>query len=126
MAKAIKKAYYNFLKAIHTKGSITIAGDGSQSRNFLHVSDACNAIIKSVDYNENNIFNISNPVKTSIKELVTILKQYHSFDINYKDADNFLRDLLLDTSKAEKILGFKAAFGDLSSYIKSFNYSETQ
>jgi UDP-glucose 4-epimerase len=110
----------NFLKDIHLKGSITVAGDGNQSRNFLYVSDACNAIIKSINYSQSDIFNISTGAKTSINEIVGLLKQYYSFDIIHKAPDNFLKNLLLDTSKAESFLGFKAIIKDPSSYIQNF------
>lgn len=119
-----KGVLYNFLKDIHLKGNITIAGDGKQARNFLHVSDACEAIIKSISYDRNDIFNISTTGKTSINNIVSLLKQYYSFDTIYKAPDNNLKSLLLDTSKAETILGFKALINDPSSYIQNFKCRE--
>jgi UDP-glucose 4-epimerase len=115
-----KGVLYNFLDAIHTKGEISIAGDGNQSRNFLYVKDACDAILKAIDYPGNDVFNISNPVKTSVNDIVEKLKQHYSFSIQYKPQDNFLKDLLLDTSKAERLLGFKASVSDIDSYIQNF------
>ncbi len=119
-----KGVLYNFLIDIHLKGNITIAGDGKQSRNFLHVSDACEAIIKSISYVQNDILNISIAGKNSINDIVSLLKQYYSFDTIHKAADNNLKSLLLDTSKAETILGFKALINDPSSYIQNFRCGE--
>jgi UDP-glucose 4-epimerase len=121
-----KGVLYNFLKDIQTKGSITIAGDGSQARDFLHVSDACNAIIKSINYEENDIFNISSPVHTSINDIVALLKQNYSFDIHYKEPDNFLKNLFLKSLKAETVLQFKPNVNDLSPYIQNFSCLETK
>jgi UDP-glucose 4-epimerase len=115
-----KGVLYNFLTDIHQKASITVAGDGNQSRNFLHVSDACGAIIKAIGYEPNDVFNISTSGKTSINDVVALLKRYYSFDIHHKAPDNNLKSLLLDTSKAEAELGFKAAVDNLSFYIESF------
>lgn len=114
----------NFLNDIHSKGSITIAGDGEQSRNFLHVSDACDAIVRSIHYQANNIFNVSTSAKTSINDIVALLKRYYSFDIHHKAPDNNLKSLLLDTSKAAAVLGFKALVEDPSSYLQNFSYTK--
>jgi UDP-glucose 4-epimerase len=116
----------NFLTDIHLKGSITVAGDGKQARNFLHVKDACNAIVKSIRHEQNNVFNISTIEKISINELVALLKQFFSFDIHHKAADNNLKNLLLDTSKAESLLHFKADIKNPSEYIQSFKYKEAE
>lgn len=107
----------NFLTDIHSKGSITVAGDGKQSRNFLHVSDACGAIVKAIGYEQSSIFNISTRRKISINDLVALLQQYYSFNIHHKAPDNNLKSLLLDTSKAKAELGFTAAVDDLSFYL---------
>jgi len=116
-----KGVLYNFLHAIHTKGEISIAGDGNQSRNFLHVKDACHSILKAIDYPNSDVFNISNPVKTTINDIVERLKQHYSFSVHHKPQDNFLKDLLLDTSKAERLLGFSASVNDVTDYIQNFN-----
>jgi UDP-glucose 4-epimerase len=115
-----KGVVYNFLKDIHSKGSITVAGDGNQCRNFLHVSDACTAIIKSIHYGQSDVFNISTNTKTSINDLVALLKHRYSFRIIHKAADNHLKNLLLDASKAERILDFKPAVQNPQTYIEYF------
>ncbi|MEI7426057.1 MAG: NAD(P)-dependent oxidoreductase [Candidatus Moraniibacteriota bacterium] len=97
---------FNFTKDIEEKGEITVCGDGNQSRNFLNVSDACGAIEKSIFYKKSGIFNISNPIKTSIDDLVKIFQEKYKFKIKRKEADNDLKDLLLSIDKAKKELGF--------------------
>lgn len=97
---------YNFLSDIKNYGALTIAGDGSQQRNFLHVSDACKAIEKALQYKDSDIFNISNPVKVSINDLVKILKSRYTFSVSYKMADNDQKKLLLNIDKAKKLLKF--------------------
>jgi len=96
-----------FKDNIKNKGEITIFGDGKQSRNFLHVEDACNAIKKSIYYNNTDIFNISNPKKVSINDLVKIFQQKYDFKIKHCPPDNDLKDLLLNIIKAEKKLKFQ-------------------
>lgn len=101
-----KGVIYNFLSGIREKGLITIYGDGKATRNFLHVSDACGAIKKCIDYKNSDIFNISNPSKVSINDLVKLLKKNYSFKVEYREADNNLHDLSLNINKARKAIGF--------------------
>lgn len=101
-----KGVIYNFLSDIKNYGIITIAGDGSQQRNFLHISDACKAIEEALWYKGSDIFNISNPVRVSINDLVKILKSRYAFSVSYKLADNNQKQLLLNTDKAKKLLKF--------------------
>ncbi|MDB5251197.1 MAG: UDP-glucose 4-epimerase [Flaviaesturariibacter sp.] len=113
-----KGVLYHFLQAIRRDGALTIAGDGSQSRNFLHVTDACIAIEKALAFEGSGIFNISNPVKVSIRDLVDQLACHYSFGVNYREQDNFLKDLLLDTTKAEQVLGFRAVHSDTARFFE--------
>ena len=108
-----KGVIYHFLTDIEEKGYITIAGNGTQSRNFLHVSDACYAIEKALSYNKSNVFNISNNQKQTINDIVKKLSKKYSFKIKHKPVDNELNDLLLDTKKAQRELGFTAKINEL-------------
>ena len=107
-----KGVIYNFLDGIENKGKITVYGDGSASRNFLHVSDACNAIYRSINYKNSDIFNISNPQKISINDLVSELKKDRNFKVIHKEANNKLHDLLLDIGKAREKLKFEPKVKD--------------
>lgn len=98
-----------FLSSIQTEGKIVIHGDGTQSRNFLYIDDAAEAITLAIRYEDSGTFNITNPVKTSLNDLVHILKQRYSFSVEYiPQENNHLRDLLLSPDKAKKCLGFTA------------------
>jgi len=96
-----------FLEAIKSEGVITIFGTGEQRRDFLHVNDACNAILQCIEYEKSDIFNISSQVNLSINELVKILQQKFTFKILNKKSTNPLSNLSLDYSKSIKKLGFR-------------------
>lgn len=95
-----------FMKSIQENHSITVYGDGEQSRNFLHVDDACRAIELGLRYEGSDIFNISNPIKYTINEVVELYKKKFDFSVERKPSNNNLRDLLLNTEKAHKLLRF--------------------
>ncbi len=108
-----KGVIYNFLQSIKNTKSVTIAGDGKQMRNFLHVSDAANAIEKALLYNDSDIFNIGSPVNLSINEVVEKLKSKYTFTVRHVKEDNELKKLLLSYEKAEKVLDYKPTIDTL-------------
>ena len=108
-----KGVIYHFVNDIKKKGYITIAGDGNQSRNFLHITDACIAIEKALLYNKTNVFNIANTQKLTVNDVVAKLQAKYTFTIKHKSNDNDLKDLLLDTIKAQSELGFTANVNEL-------------
>jgi UDP-N-acetylglucosamine/UDP-N-acetylgalactosamine 4-epimerase len=94
-------------KFIHGK-EIHINGDGSVVRDFTQVDDVSEAIIKAMQYNVSDVFNVCTGRGTSILELANIIS-------NGKKKINFLpartSDVPVsigDTVKAENLLGFKA------------------
>lgn len=71
---------------------ITIWGDGSVTRDYLHVSDVAEAFVKAVNYTgEQRIFNISSGQGTSLNELIVLLEQTlgHSIECQYLAARPF-------------------------------------
>ena len=102
-----KGVIFNFLESIKKNKEIVVFGDGDQSRNFLHVTDACEAIYKSILFDHNSeIFNISTPEKISVNDLIKRLKAKYDFKVTHQPANNNLKDLLLDSSKARNVLKF--------------------
>lgn len=102
-----KGVIYNFLSAIQRGEDVIIEGDGEQSRNFLHIEDACQAILSSINYDSSTILNISNPEKITINNIIHILEKKYNFNKNYRKSNNNLRNLLLNTDKSKKVLGFQ-------------------
>ena len=95
-----------FIKGIRETGTVTINGDGTQSRNFLHIDDACRAIELCLKFKGSDIFNITNPEKVSINDLVDVLKKRYSFSVRHEPANNNLKHLLLNGDKARSALRF--------------------
>lgn len=102
-----KGVIYNFLQDIKKYKKITIAGDGLQKRNFLHVEDACNAIEKALLYKKSDIFNISNTKALSVNDIAHLLGKKYSFRIDHRPEENNLRRLILNIDKARTTLGFE-------------------
>ena len=64
----------NFIVQALKNESITLYGDGSQTRSFCYVDDLINGMIKLMESNYQKPINIGNPNEFSIKELANLIK----------------------------------------------------
>jgi len=102
-----------FLWAMLRDESPVIFGDGTQTRDFTHVYDVVDALLLAwkKDF-ECEIFNVGTGVAHSFNEIVDILNSILGKNIRpiYKPnpIKNYVYHTLADTTKAEKLLGFKA------------------
>lgn len=81
----------SFLRSLKTKGCVEVTGDGSQSRDFVHVDDVVRAIILASDIESgNHIFNVATGVQTPILAIAKMLSsnirfiETRPFDINHQ------------------------------------------
>lgn len=112
-----KKQYANivsqFLWAMQRDESPVIFGDGTQTRDFTHVYDVVDALLLAwkKDF-ECEIFNVGTGVAYNFNEVVDLLNKALGKNIKpiYKPnpIENYVYHTLADTTKAEKMLGFKA------------------
>jgi UDP-glucose 4-epimerase len=64
-----------FLHNVLNNKCIDIWGDGSVTRDYLHVSDVAEAFVKAVQYTgSHSVFNISSGTGTSLNELIALLE----------------------------------------------------
>ncbi len=72
-----KGAVTLFMKALLTGDPIRIYGDGSASRDFLHVRDLCRGLIGAItaDVAPASVFHLASGRETSIAELATLLTE---------------------------------------------------
>ena len=102
-----------FLWAMLRDEPPVIFGDGTQTRDFTHVYDVVDALLLAwkKDF-ECEIFNVGTGVAHSFNEIVEILNRILGKNIQpiYKPnpIKNYVYHTLADTTKAEKLLGFKA------------------
>ena len=109
----IKRAIPNFIKSAIKNENITIFGDGKEKRSYLYVDDAIQAIIKSIDYEKEGIFNISTEEVISILGLAKLIKEIanSSSEIVFKPEMKEKKDLVFSINEAKKELKFKPEIG---------------
>ena len=101
-----------FLKKISAKQDLRIFGDGTQVRDFIHVTDIAKANLTAMQSSvESGFFNIGTGVPTSIKELADILIELscEKLGVVYEQAlEGDVKASSASTLKTEKILGWKS------------------
>ncbi|WP_054957868.1 NAD-dependent epimerase/dehydratase family protein [Paenibacillus dakarensis] len=67
---------------------LTVYGDGTQTRDFIHVKDIVKANIAAIDYGSGEILNVSTGHSTSMNQLIDIIQSQLSlpFGVNYLPA----------------------------------------
>jgi UDP-glucose 4-epimerase len=102
-----------FLWSLQKDESPVIFGDGTQTRDFTHVSDVVDALILAMEKDFGcEIFNVGTGAAYSFNQIVEILNTLLRKSVKpiYKPnpIKNYVHYTLADTTKAEKLLGFKA------------------
>jgi UDP-glucose 4-epimerase len=91
---------------------IRIFGDGNQTRDWVHVVDIVNALIKSKELKKKlEIINLGSRVATSLNDFVAFLSDLGKFDgqvINEPCRIGDIKHMVLDDFRAKDLLGWKA------------------
>jgi UDP-glucose 4-epimerase len=107
-----------FLRQKANEEPMTIVGDGTQRRDFIHVKDVVNANILSSDLTKNikgETFNIGSGTNHSILEIAELLSGDSVF---IEPRLGEIKETLADISKAKYMLGWKPQT-DLEEWIKN-------
>jgi len=100
-----------FVRAILNGESITIYGDGNQTRDFTYIDDAVEAnLLAAISDARGEVFNIGGGNRISVIDLVRAIeattgKTAHICHIEEQKGD--VQDTWADTGKAEKALGWQ-------------------
>lgn len=108
------------------EAAITVWGTGKPTREFLYVSDAAEGVALAAErYNRGDPVNLGSGKEISIRELVRLIAKLTRFkgkfiwDTSKPDGQPRRR---LDTSKAEKLFGFKAQTSFEDGLKETINY----
>tara|TARA_R110001583_G_scaffold33731_7_gene113822 strand:+ start:640 stop:1497 length:858 start_codon:yes stop_codon:yes gene_type:complete len=105
-----------WLKSLREKQPLIIYGDGEQRRDFTHVHDIVDALIKIGNQNAWGYeFELGRGINFSLNEIVNTLKSTPEY---YPPRPGEARITLNTDTKAKEILGWKAKI-NLEDYLKS-------
>ena len=98
-----------FIRQKNNGEKLTIVGDGSQTRDFTHVSDIVNANILASYFNNKKpvgeVINLGTGTNNSIKEIAEMVAGDYTF-IPARAGE--AQDTLANTNKAKELLGWEA------------------
>jgi UDP-glucose 4-epimerase len=104
----------NFIRRCLRGERLEIFGDGSQTRDFIHVQDLCDGIIGAITADDigGEIFQLGTSVETSVVELARLIQEVTGaeVDIDYEErrAGEVYKSRV-DISKAQRLLDFQPA-----------------
>ncbi len=101
-----------FVDKVKQGSPLIVYGDGSQTRDFVHVSEIVNAIQKCLENEaaEGQIFNVGSGKATSIDELakaILTIANSKSEIVHEAPREGDIKHSYANASKAAKLLGFK-------------------
>jgi UDP-glucose 4-epimerase len=113
-----KKQYANmvtqFLWEMRGGKAPLIFGDGTQTRDFTYVKDVVQALRQGMNSDYHGILNVGTGRAYSFNEVIEILNKNMGMSVKPQYMENpiknYVQHTLSDTSKAEKILGFKSKY----------------
>jgi nucleoside-diphosphate-sugar epimerase len=106
-----------FMQAVQTNSPLQIAGDGSQMRDFVYMTDIVRAFLLGIEhegFTKSDIFNIGTGSPSSIRELATLVLNVTASNAPLLDVTSpkgEVRHSWADSRKAELTLQFKAKIG---------------
>lgn len=111
-----------FMNQLLLGKSLTVFGDGNQTRAFSYISDVAPYIAKSVDIKEayNEVFNIGGDVDYTVNELAQTVMKVMNLEqpIQHLEARNEVVHAYSDHSKAKKVFGITKDFTALEDGVK--------
>lgn len=113
---------------LHNEDSIIVKGSLKRYRDFIYVSDVAKIIEKSLENEKfyNNIFNLGSGKKTTINELLEVIKHEGNFIHNIEVEDGIIGDMIgcvSDNTKLKLALDNNFKFTKLDAGIKEMiNY----
>ncbi|WMT40186.1 NAD-dependent epimerase/dehydratase family protein [Paenibacillus sp. D2_2] len=112
-----------FMDKIRRGLPLTVNGDGEQTRDFIYVEDVVLAILAAADCGDRNIIHASTASRTSLNELINLLRSLHTHPIQVmhrptKPGD--IRHSCLSNTKASQLLQWEPRYTLLQGLEKTY------
>ncbi|MCL4399426.1 NAD-dependent epimerase/dehydratase family protein [Candidatus Parvarchaeota archaeon] len=125
-----KGAYANLITQMIWKSlkkkPMSIYGDGTQRRDFVHVNDVVDANMAALKKGATGIFNVGTGRSYSLNQAAEMINSIVDDDVRLKYVSNPVKNYVdvveADTRKTESILGFRAKVDLLTGIRHSFGY----
>jgi len=120
-----------FSKLIAQNKSLSVFGDGKQTRDYVFVEDVAQASVKALKYQpkdfDSAIINIGTGIETPLNDIVTLLEKASGKKAEVKHEPARAGDLLrsaIAITKADKLLGWTPAVALKTGIEKTYKFFE--
>jgi len=103
-----------FMSRLLNQNPPLVFEDGQQSRDFIHVEDIAEAVVRAVDFSGSgaHVLNVGTGRPITIHQVATVLAKEMDVDISPKALHRYragdIRHCIADTRRAAEVLGFRA------------------
>lgn len=118
-----------FIKNILDSGAVTVYGDGSQTRDYLHVEDLTDGIVRAIKNDAIGVYQLGFGAPTSVNELIGILRNTigRDFNVTYEGfRDGEILHTHCDISKARDGFGFAPAIDLAAGVRRTWDWFQSQ
>ncbi len=119
-----------FIHAVTSGKEIVIYGDGEQSRDFIHVEDVVEAVIKALTATEACVtLNIGTGMRTTINELAKLVMSVAGREVPVRHAPprkGDIRHSVASVERARKVLGWEPRIGLVEGLRTLLKVTDTQ
>ena len=121
----IKKGFMStvvgvFEEQLKTKKKLTVVKPGNQKRNFTHIKDTVNCVIKAYKLKQNKHYAVYNDKSLSILQLAQLFSKNIKF-VKERPGERY-QSKLVKNYRGNKIIKYKSRF-DIKNYIKIYKKS---
>lgn len=116
---------YHFIKNMLLNRSVTIYGNGEQTRDFIYVEDVSEAIYSAMSRSRDSIYNIGSGQAISIKQLFNEIKSIIGSSVEpiyEKERSGDIQHSVADINRAIDELGWKPRTSLKEGLEKTINY----
>jgi UDP-glucose 4-epimerase len=103
-----------FMRLWRERAPITVRGDGSMERDYVHVSDVATVVLAALDASTTGVYNVGTGVATSVNALVEVLAGVLGPPppiVRVPEIAGELRRNCVDASRAKRELGWAPRYG---------------
>ena len=118
-----------FIKDIISKRQVTVYGDGSQTRDYLYVSDLATGIIQAIESGKAGVYQLGAGKPTDLNRLIEILEKVLpcEFKVNYEPfRAGEVRHTYCNIDKAAKTFAYKPAISLEQGIDKTWDWFKQQ
>lgn len=117
-----------FLERIKKGIPLNIHGNGEQTRDFIYVKDVIQANIAAMEKGHQETIQVSTAQKTSVNDLIKMLKQIHDtiIETNYTHArTGDIKHSCLDNNKASRLLKWRPKIDIFQGLVETYTFSQS-